>query len=55
MIEQYRDILREFGIVGSNIPENNSVNANSFFKNKLVKKQDLSRADDINNSFMNLD
>jgi hypothetical protein len=38
MIEQYRDILKEFGIVGSNIPENNSAKANSFFKNKLVKK-----------------
>ena len=55
MIEQYRDILKEFGIVGSNIPENNSAKATSFFKNKLVKKQDTSRADDMNNSFMNLD
>jgi hypothetical protein len=51
LLDQYRETLKEFGIIGSNIPSNNSHSANPFFKNKLVQKRDL-KYDDLNNSFM---
>ena len=56
MLDSYRETLKEFGIVGENIPENNSQvdNSNSFFKNKLAKNV-RPEVDDLNNSFMNLD
>jgi hypothetical protein len=57
MLDSYRDTLKEFGIIGANIPENNS-KENLILKNKLaqtISKDDSGKADDLNNSFMNLD